>query len=152
MTERTTTPDDLDRGPDRRREEPDRLGPEECMRLIAPGGVGRVAFDEPEGPAVLPVNYAVHNGVVVFRTAFGGPLDDGLRTGVRGAEFKVAFEVDRIDETAREGWSVLIRGAAHHVEAGEEPSSDVEPWAGGDRGLYVTITPAEISGRRVRHG
>lgn len=134
----------------------DKLDPEECLRLIAPGGVGRVAFNEIEGPLVLPVNYAVHNGAVVFRTAFGGPLDDNLRTGVRGAEFKVAFEVDRIDEAGREGWSVLIRGGAHHVETGEEhedaSASGVEPWAGGERELYVTIAPTEISGRRIRHG
>ncbi|MFF4415688.1 helix-turn-helix domain-containing protein [Streptosporangium sp. NPDC001559] len=133
----------------------DRLDAAECLRLIAPGGVGRVAFNEPEGPVVLPVNYAVHNGAVVFRTAFGGPLDDNLRTGVQGAEFKVAFQVDRIDEASREGWSVLIRGGLHHVVTGDEQAdaetSGVQPWAGGDRELYVSITPAEIGGRRIRH-
>ncbi|MEV8633966.1 pyridoxamine 5'-phosphate oxidase family protein [Streptosporangium sp. NPDC051023] len=133
----------------------ERLEPAECLRLISPGGVGRVAFDEPGGPAILPVNYAVHQGVVVFRTAFGGPLDESLRTGVQGVEFKVAFEVDRIDDASREGWSVLIRGGAHHVPAGDEQTdvkaSGVQPWAGGDRELYITIVPAEISGRRIRH-
>ncbi|GHE43926.1 hypothetical protein GCM10017673_52590 [Streptosporangium violaceochromogenes] len=125
----------------------------ECLRLIAPGGVGRVAFDEPGGPAILPVNYVLHKGAVIFRTAFGGPLDDNLRTGVRGVEFKVAFEVDRIDDACGEGWSVLLRGGAHHVsedELAEAAASGVRPWAGGERALYVRIVPAEISGRRIR--
>ena len=30
------------------------------------------------------------------------------RTGIAHPDYKVAFEVDRFDETAREGWSVLI--------------------------------------------
>jgi nitroimidazol reductase NimA-like FMN-containing flavoprotein (pyridoxamine 5'-phosphate oxidase superfamily) len=133
----------------------ERLDPAECLRLISPGGVGRVAFNEPEGPVVLPVNYAVHNDAVVFRTAFGGPLDERLRTGVQGVEFKVAFEVDRIDDATREGWSVLMRGGAHHVATDEEQAdartSGVRPWAGGERELYVTIVPTEITGRRIQH-
>ncbi len=133
----------------------EKLDPQECLRLISPGGVGRVAFDEQGGPAILPVNYAVHEGAVVFRTAFGSPLDERLRTGVQGVEFKIAFEVDRIDDTSREGWSVLIRGGAHHVSTDDEQAavrtSGVQPWAGGERELYVTIVPTEISGRRIRH-
>lgn len=132
----------------------EKLEADECLRLIAPGGVGRVAFDEPGGPAVLPVNYVLHKGAVIIRTAFGGPLDDNLRTGVRGVEFKVAFEVDRIDDACSEGWSVLLRGGAHHVsedELAEAADAGVRPWAGGERELYVRIVPAEISGRRIRH-
>ncbi|GAB2459412.1 helix-turn-helix domain-containing protein [Streptosporangium sandarakinum] len=132
----------------------EKLEPAECLRLIAPGGVGRVAFSGPEGPTILPVNYVVHDGAVIFRTASGGPLDDTLRTGVRGMEFKVAFEIDRLDEAGREGWSVLVRGGAHHVSDEERTAVaevDVRPWAGGERELFVRIAPTEISGRRIRH-
>ncbi|MFD8529968.1 pyridoxamine 5'-phosphate oxidase family protein [Streptosporangium canum] len=132
----------------------ERLEAEECLRLIAPGGVGRVAFNELGGPAVLPVNYVLRDNSVIVRTAVGGPLDDNLRTGVQGAEFKIAFEVDRIDDAASEGWSVLIRGGAHHVSADEQAAaaaSGVQPWAGGERELYLKIVPAEITGRRIRH-
>ncbi|MFF5213085.1 pyridoxamine 5'-phosphate oxidase family protein [Streptosporangium sp. NPDC000396] len=133
----------------------EKLEAEECLRLIAPGGVGRVAFNEPGGLAILPVNYVLHDNSVLFRTAFGGPLDDNLRTGVQGVEFKIAFEVDRIDDANREGWSVLIRGGAHHVSTDDEraaaEASDVQPWAGGDRELYIKIDPTEITGRRIRH-
>ncbi len=132
----------------------EKLEAEECLRLISPGGVGRVAFHEPSGPAILPVNYVLWDEAVVFRTAFGGPLDENLRTGVQGAEFKIAFEVDRIDDANREGWSVLMRGGAHHVSADERAAaaaSDVRPWAGGERDLYVRIVPVEITGRRIRN-
>ncbi|MGJ6969382.1 pyridoxamine 5'-phosphate oxidase family protein [Streptosporangium sp. G11] len=131
------------------------LDTQECLRLISPGGVGRLAFDDLGGPTIAPVNYVLHEGCVIFRTAFGGPFDANLSTGVKGVEFKIAFEVDRIDDANREGWSVLIRGGVHHVSTAEEQAAvmalSVQPWAGGDRELYVKITPAEITGRRIRH-
>jgi nitroimidazol reductase NimA-like FMN-containing flavoprotein (pyridoxamine 5'-phosphate oxidase superfamily) len=131
------------------------LDREECLRLISPGGVGRIAFTTPTGPMILPVNYLIDQGNVLIRTAFGGPMDENLRTGVPGAEFKVAFEVDRLDETTKEGWSVLIRGGVHHLTAEAEraaaAAAGLESWAGGERELYLTITPIEISGRRIVH-
>ena len=131
----------------------EKLDADECMRLVSPGGVGRVAFESPTGPLILPVNYVMHDDAVLLRTAFGGPLDANLRTGVEGADFKVAFEVDHVDEARRQGWSVLIRGAAHHISSESEraaaSAAGVEPWAGGERELYIRISPAEISGRRI---
>ncbi|WP_433518773.1 helix-turn-helix domain-containing protein [Nonomuraea sp. CA-143628] len=130
------------------------LEPAECLRLIAPGGVGRVAFNGSHGPTILPVNYKLHDGAIVFRTAPGGPMDQDLRTGLEGVEIKIGFEVDRLDEAQREGWSVLIQGPAHHVpqdELAKVTDSDVTPWAGGDRRLYIRIIPLQITGRRI-HG
>ncbi|MEU4579829.1 helix-turn-helix domain-containing protein [Nonomuraea sp. ATR24] len=130
------------------------LDREECLRLIEPGGIGRVAFDGSHGPTVLPVNYRLHDGAILFRTAYGGPMDRDLRTGVQGVEIVVGFEVDRIDEAQREGWSVLVQGPFHHVapdEAAGLSASDVTPWVGGDRTLYIRIVPHQITGRRI-HG
>jgi nitroimidazol reductase NimA-like FMN-containing flavoprotein (pyridoxamine 5'-phosphate oxidase superfamily) len=45
--------------------------PAECRRLIAPGGVGRIAFSTSSGPVVVPVNFAVLAGTIVVRTAEG---------------------------------------------------------------------------------
>ncbi|MFG2074705.1 pyridoxamine 5'-phosphate oxidase family protein [Nonomuraea maritima] len=132
----------------------ERLEEDECLRLIAPGGIGRVAFDGPLGPTVLPVNYTMHEGNIVFRTAAGGPMDTGLRSGSEGVDIKIGFEVDRLDEARREGWSVMVHGPAHHVppeEAEELAGADVTPWAGGERRLYVRIAPHQITGRRI-HG
>src|SRR5258708_15062141 len=101
----------------------------ECLRLIAPGGIGRIAYSGRYGPTVLPVNYKLHQGAIVFRTAQDSPTDEDLRTGIADAEYKVAFEIDEIDLAAREGWSVLIQGPVHHVESEDERASVVEPGA-----------------------
>lgn len=133
----------------------ERLDRDECLELIAPGGVGRVAFDGPTGPVILPVNYILDAGTILFRTALGGSIDTDLRSGVEGAEIKVAFEVDRIDEVNREGWSVLVRGGAHHVTGEEEraaaAAAGLETWAG-EREQYIRIAPVEVTGRRISRG
>src|SRR3984885_10219470 len=115
----------------------------ECLRLIARGGIGRIAYQSRFGPAVLPVNYKWHDGAVVFRTAQHSAMDEDLQTGITGGDYKVAFEIDDIDIAGRQGWSVLIQGPAHHVEAEAERAAvaqaGVEPWPGGEResGLCV---------------
>jgi nitroimidazol reductase NimA-like FMN-containing flavoprotein (pyridoxamine 5'-phosphate oxidase superfamily) len=132
------------------------LDEEECLRLISPGGIGRLAYSGRFGLTVLPVNYRMHEGSIVFRTEEGSPTDEDLRTGLPGAEYQVAFEVDDIDSAARGGWSVLIQGAAHHVNSAAEHASvlaaGVEPWAGGDREHFLRIMPTRVTGRRVRQG
>ena len=124
----------------------------ECLRLIGPGGIGRIAYASRYGPAVLPVNYKLRGGAIVFRTAEHGPLDEDLRTGIANAHYKVAFEIDDIDLDAERGWSVLVQGPAHRVEGAEldeARGAGVEPWAPGDRELFVRIVPSRITGRRV---
>ncbi|MGD0373513.1 MAG: pyridoxamine 5'-phosphate oxidase family protein [Streptosporangiaceae bacterium] len=127
----------------------------ECLRLISPGGLGRLAYSGRFDLTVLPVNYRLHEGSIVFRTAQNSPTDEDLRTGIAGAEYRVAFEVDDVDSAVREGWSVLIQGSAHHVDSESERASlagaGVEPWAGGDRQHFIRITPTRITGRRIRH-
>ncbi|MEV6979656.1 pyridoxamine 5'-phosphate oxidase family protein [Sphaerisporangium sp. NPDC051017] len=130
------------------------LDREECLRLISPGGIGRVAFSGAPGPTVLPVNYRVLDGTVVFRTREGGAMDQDLRSGIRGLDIKIAFQVDHIEEAAQEGWSVLIQGAAHHIpddEVSTVADVDVRPWAGGDRDHYVRVIPVRITGRRIHN-
>jgi nitroimidazol reductase NimA-like FMN-containing flavoprotein (pyridoxamine 5'-phosphate oxidase superfamily) len=85
----------------------------ECLRLISPGGIGRIAYSGRSGVTVLPVNYMLHQGAIVFRTARDSPLEEDLRTGIADAEYKVGFEVDDFDLAARGGWSVLVQGSAH---------------------------------------
>jgi nitroimidazol reductase NimA-like FMN-containing flavoprotein (pyridoxamine 5'-phosphate oxidase superfamily) len=127
----------------------------ECLRLIAAGGIGRIGFSGRYGPTVLPVNYQLYEGTIVFRTAQDSTTDEDLRTGIANAEYKVAFEIDDFDTAARTGWSVLIQGSAHHVESDAERASvagaGVDPWPGGDRELFLRITPSRVTGRRVSH-
>lgn len=125
----------------------------ECLRLISAGGVGRIAYTGRYGPTVLPVNYKLHQGTIVFRAEQDSATDEDLRTGIANAEYKVAFEIDEFNPSAREGWSVLIQGAAHHVDSEAERASvleaGVEPWAAGPRELFLRIIPSRITGRRI---
>jgi len=126
----------------------------ECLRLIEPGGIGRLVYAGRFDLTVLPVNYKLFNGAILFRTGQDSPTDEDLRTGIANAEYRVAFEVDQFDLDAREGWSVLVQGPAHHLdsesERAEARSAGVEPWAGGQREHFIRITPARITGRRIR--
>ena len=126
----------------------------ECLRLISAGGVGRIGYTGRFGPTVVPVNYALHEGTIVFRTGQHGPLGEDLRTGIEHAESKVAFEIDETSAATREGWSVLVQGSAHLVDSEAERvsivQSGVEPWAGGEKELFVRVIPTRITGRRIR--
>jgi nitroimidazol reductase NimA-like FMN-containing flavoprotein (pyridoxamine 5'-phosphate oxidase superfamily) len=128
----------------------------ECMRLIAPGGIGRLCFAGRFDLTVLPVNYVLHDGKVLFRTAPEGTTDEDLRTsiGVARAEYRVAFEVDDFDGQTRTGWSVLVQGPAHHIdseaERAEAEAAGLETWAGGNRDHFIRITPARVTGRRIQ--
>jgi nitroimidazol reductase NimA-like FMN-containing flavoprotein (pyridoxamine 5'-phosphate oxidase superfamily) len=124
-----------------------KLMPAECRRLIAPGGVGRIAFGTASGPVVLPVNFAVVAGTIVIRTGEGTLID-----GHAGSQ--VAFEVDHLDHALRQGWSVLVRGTSYRVASPAElrlirREAALWPWAGDDRDVYVRITPDTITGRRI---
>ncbi|GGZ96007.1 helix-turn-helix domain-containing protein [Streptomyces echinoruber] len=123
------------------------LGADECRRLLSTHGVGRIAVPTDSGPEVVPVNYSVVDGAIVFRTA-----PDTVPA--RAAGHRVAFEVDRIDDAFSEGWSVQVRGFARTVtDPGERqrPAGPArgEPWAGGRREVWVRIEPLAVTGRRV---
>jgi nitroimidazol reductase NimA-like FMN-containing flavoprotein (pyridoxamine 5'-phosphate oxidase superfamily) len=130
------------------------LNEAECRQLIAAGGIGRLAFAGRFDLTVLPVNYKLHDGAILFRTAQHGSTDEDLRTGIKNAEYRVAFEVDDFDLTAREGWSVLVQGPAHHLdteaERAEARTAGVETWPDGVREHFIRISPARITGRRIR--
>jgi len=123
------------------------LSPAECFDLLEPGGVGRVGFAAADGIMILPVNFAVTRKTIVFRTA-----PDTLLAVY--ADGRVSFQADHLDEAVRAGWSVLVHGHAHKVTDEREVSrleegTNLEPWAAGSRDVYVRITPARISGRRL---
>ena len=123
------------------------LSPAECFDLLEPGGVGRVGFAAADGIMILPVNFAVTRKTIVFRTA-----PDTLLAVY--ADGRVSFQADHLDEAVRAGWSVLVHGHAHKVTDEREvkrleEGTNLEPWATGSRDVYVRITPARISGRRL---
>ena len=123
------------------------LSDEECTWLLGEGGVGRFVFNTDRGPEAVPVNYRLMDGDVVFRVA----ADTSL-AAVADMEL-VSFEVDHVDEAMSAGWSVLVTGLVRRVSPDEFRRLEnlgIEPWAGGQRSVYLRIERRDVSGRRIR--
>jgi hypothetical protein len=126
----------------------ERLVPAESYRLIAPRGIGRIAFATVAGLAVLPVNYVVADSTIAIRTGSGSVI-------AAHGDGPVSFEADHFDLELGQGWSVLVRGVAHRVvQPGElrnlREGSELRPWPAGEHDLFIRIVPSEITGRRIR--
>jgi uncharacterized protein len=126
------------------------LSPEECMRRLRshPVRVGRIGVADLDGqPLIMPVNYYLDGDAVVVRLAPGSLLAQ------LAANTRVAFEVDHVDPAWREGWSVLVQGAAEQVtDEGELERLrhlPLRPWAPGDRSLFLRIVPIFVTGRQI---
>jgi uncharacterized protein len=123
------------------------LDREACLRLLRSHTVGRLGALSGGRPIVLPINYAMDDDSVVFRTAAGTKLS----AAVRGAP--VAFEIDHADPLWQTGWSVMVSGWAEEVidpEAIERLEElPLRPWAPGAKEHWVSVNPEGITGRRV---
>jgi nitroimidazol reductase NimA-like FMN-containing flavoprotein (pyridoxamine 5'-phosphate oxidase superfamily) len=132
----------------------ERLDEAECMELLGAARVGRLIYNSRYGPVAVPSEYAVHGGSVVFRTYRVTFTEEDLRTGIAQAEYQVVVEVDQIDPDAREGWLVLVRGTAHHLdtEAERAPAAGLglEPWVEGEPGHFIRVDPVSVGGQRLR--
>jgi Pyridoxamine 5'-phosphate oxidase len=132
------------------------LGQAECMELLASGKLARLVYDSRYGLAALPVTYRVDDGSLVLGTWDPVLFDEDLRTGIADAEYDVAVEADELDAGTREGWFVLVRGAAHHLDTEAERApfigSGLEPWMAGVPAHFIRVSPASIWGVRTRRG
>jgi Pyridoxamine 5'-phosphate oxidase len=130
------------------------LGEAESMELLASAGAGRLVYNSRYGPTALPVVYRIDEGSIVLGTWDTPLFDEDLRTGIEQAEYEVAVEADQIDVDAREGWFVLVRGAAHHLDAEAERApfvdAGLEPWIKGVPAHFIRVNPANIWGNRIR--
>ena len=125
------------------------LSDEECRLLLGLAAVGRIGFVVDGLPVVLPVNYRLLTdevGVwIVVRTRPGNSIDT--------APAQVAFEIDGIDHDHKKGWSVLVRGALHHMDHNEvelfNTRFDPKPWPKDDRTAWLAIKPQSVTGRRL---
>lgn len=120
----------------------------ECERLLQGGVVGRVAVCSPDGPHVIPINYRLLDGSLVFRTSPYSVL------GTYGRDAHVGFEIDEIDPELEVGWSVLARGRAVAVTDPDEVNAirrawTAPPWAAGVRTLHLRLRWTELTGRRL---
>jgi hypothetical protein len=132
----------------------DLLGEAECWELLASGGLGRLVYSSRYGPTALPVVFVVDNFSIVLGTWDPVLFDEDLRTGIEQAEYQVAVEADQIDVDAREGWIVLVRGAAHHLDTQAERApfinAGLEPWMGGVAAHFIRVNPVGVWGNRTR--
>jgi hypothetical protein len=123
---------------------------EQCWEHLARRTVGRMAYVDRDGPVIVPLNYRVGEGRIWVRTASYDQL------AVHLPHQQAAFEVDHVDEHARTGWSVLVRGRAEHVVAGpgESPADwpDPQPWPEGLRQMTFALFPSTVTGRVLHQG
>jgi hypothetical protein len=130
------------------------LGEAECMELLASGSLGRLVYTSRYGPTALPVMYRLDEGSLVLGTWDPVLFDEDLRTGIEQAEYRVAVQADQIDVEAREGWFVLVRGAAHHLDTEAERGSFIdaglEPWIEGVPAHFIRVKPTSLWGNRIR--
>jgi nitroimidazol reductase NimA-like FMN-containing flavoprotein (pyridoxamine 5'-phosphate oxidase superfamily) len=118
-----------------------------CWALLENETVGRLGVTVGRQPDIFPVSYLVRDRSIVFRTAGGTKLAAAVLGGL------VAFEIDAVDEDNRVGWSVVVHGSATEAETLDEVLEaellPLEPWVDATKDRWVTITPTEVTGRRV---
>jgi hypothetical protein len=123
---------------------------DECVQLLKTSQVGRIAIAaDRDFPLVLPVNYLAietrdGRAVIAIKTRKGNVIDT--------ASDPVAFQVDGIDPTRHEGWSVLVQGWIEHTDPEAHPIWDeiaVGEWLS-DRDELLIIDPVQVAGRWLR--
>jgi transcriptional regulator with XRE-family HTH domain len=118
----------------------------QCQAHLQAGGVGRVVLVTDRGPIAHPLNFVLSEGDVIVSTT----VENAARLE---GHARVSFEIDRVDESMGEGWSVLVTGTARRVDDPDEVVAlaglGLAPWAGGPRHALVRIHPDEMTGRVI---
>lgn len=115
----------------------------ECWKHLRSASVGRLAVISDARPEIFPVNYLPDEDTVIFRTGPGTKLN-----AVLSGE-PVVLEADGLNTYGTIAWSVVVKGVAAPVQAGEDaPPETPSPWEEGAKDVLVRITPSELSGRR----
>ncbi|MHA3683793.1 pyridoxamine 5'-phosphate oxidase family protein [Leucobacter sp. HY1910] len=124
------------------------LAEEECWKLLGMEDVGRLVTHVGDIVDIVPLNFVVDRGSLVFRTAPGSKLS-GLTVNS-----SVALEVDRFN--SERGWSVVVHGRAEaltqsaDIEAAEQ--LPLTPMVATVKPVFVRIHVDSIRGRRFRFG
>jgi uncharacterized protein len=121
------------------------ISPDDCLRHLEAGHLGRLAFVRADGPAVLPINYAWDGVGVVFRTTIGSKLDAATAGAL------AAFEIDDADPLYHVGWSVVVRGPLETLEESQvrRDTLRLTPWWAGARDRWLRLRGDEVTGRRL---
>lgn len=122
------------------------LSPDECLWLLQPGGVGRLAWVERNHPVIRPVNFALDGRRLVIRTG-NGTIHLAAASG-RPA----AFEVDSARNVDHTAWSVIVNGTLRLATDRAARELPLRPWAQLGADHFVEISIADLSGRRIGPG
>jgi len=113
-----------------------------CWELLEREEFGRLAYRLVDEVHLVPINYAVDSGALLFRTASGNKL---LAAALHS---DVAFEIDWHDD--RSAWSVVVRGQLHRLQEDEQHRVDtllLHPWVPTLKYDVVELRPVSVTGR-----
>ncbi|MBD8056857.1 pyridoxamine 5'-phosphate oxidase family protein [Rhodococcus ruber] len=120
------------------------LSDEESWELLGTERIGRLVVVSDGRPDVFPINYAVRDRKLYFRTAEGSKLVELTLNA------EVAFEADHVEQDR--AWSVVLHGRARNLvrynEIQEAEELGLQAWVPTPKYNFVEVTASEISGRR----
>lgn len=126
----------------------DHLDADTCWDLLAAAPVGRLAISIAERPDIYPINHAVDDRMIYFRTAAGTKLAGAVLGRA------VAYEVDGYDPENGTAWSVVVKGHAEEldrlVELLDAEDLPLFPWLASPKTRWVRIVADEVTGRRFK--
>ena len=121
---------------------------DECWRLVAHRGFGRVVYAGDNTTQVVPTTYEVTSGTAYFRAPPFGEL------ARRADRHVISLQVDDIDRRTLTGWSVQMSGRAHRVEDAATVASlwslgRPAAWIPGAQTQWIALPVDHMQGQRV---
>lgn len=117
-----------------------------CRRLLTQERIGRLGLSVGSLPVILPINYVVFDGRIVFRS------EDGDKTRAAELGTVACLEVDQFDRFEHSGWSVLATGRLSIAPPERVATYDrlpVVPWALREQSRFIEMTVELLSGRSI---
>jgi hypothetical protein len=122
------------------------LDVQQCWELLTSVEVGRLAVSVAGDVDIFPLNFAIDDGAILFRSAEGTKLVEVVLAG------RVAFEVDGYEPAHGRAWSVVAKGSAELLDRYSDiyRAQDLPlfPWNASPKERFVRIVPDQLSGRR----
>jgi nitroimidazol reductase NimA-like FMN-containing flavoprotein (pyridoxamine 5'-phosphate oxidase superfamily) len=121
------------------------LSLDECWDMLEADEFGRLAYRLVDEVHLVPINYAVDDRSLLFRTASGSKL---LAAALHS---DVALEIDWHDDLA--AWSVVARGQLRRLPEDQLYRMDAlprQPWIPTLTYDVVELVPTAVTGRRFR--
>jgi hypothetical protein len=119
---------------------------DQCWAMIRSAHLGRVAFASDDSIEMMPIDFVVDHGSVVFRT------DSPSTAAAAAAGRAVAFESDGYLSETSEAWSVVLKGRLAEILRLDDVLATfglpLYPSQPGQKAHFMRLAPLEITGRR----